>query len=125
MIQPHLYINTQKKDPVTGLIIDNWLKADLQENVNIVLKDSIKKSKDVGKVFTTYTNPFTLPASKRNNQIFKRFSSNKVYEGFDPRRKYSAVIKLNGVDFKKGYIKLNAVDLKDNMPLSYSIQFFG
>lgn len=125
MIQPHLYINTQKKDPVTGLIIDNWLKADLQDKVNIVLKDSIKKSKDVGKVFTTYTNPFTLPASKRNNQIFKRFSSNKVYEGFDPRRKYSAVIKLNGVDFKKGYIKLNVVDLKDNMPLSYSIQFFG
>jgi len=125
MIQPHLYINTQKKDPVTGEIIDNWLKADLQDGVNIILKDSIKKAKDVGKVFTTYTNPFTLPASKRNNQIFKRFSSNKVYEGFDPRRKYSAVIKLNGVDFKKGYIKLNVVDLKDNIPLTYSIQFFG
>ena len=125
MIQPQLYINTQKKDPVTGEIVDNWLKADLRESVSIILRDSIKKSKDVGKVFTTYTNPFVLPASKTNNKIFKRFSSNKVYDGFDPRRKYDARIKLNGVDFKKGYIKLNVVDLEDNLPLSYSIQFFG
>jgi hypothetical protein len=34
-------------------------------------------------------------------------------------------LKLNGFDFKKGYIKLNKVNLKDNAPLSYDIQFFG
>jgi hypothetical protein len=125
MIKAQIYINTQIKDPVTGLVIDNWLLADTSDKVQIVLKDSIKKAKDVGKVFTTYTNPFTLPASKQNNKIFKRFSSNKVYEGFDPRRKYEARIQLNGADFKKGYIKLNVVDMKDNLPFSYSIQFFG
>ena len=125
MIVPNLYINTQKNNPTTGIIEDNWLQADIDPSVNITLKDSIKKAKDVGKVFTTYTNPFTLPASKRNNTIFKRFSSNKVYEGFDPRRKYDARIQLNGVDFKKGYIKLNVVNMQNNMPLSYSIQFFG
>ena len=125
MIKPQLYINTQKNDPVTGEIIDNWMIADIDPKISIVLKDSIKKSKDVGKVFTTYTNPFTLPASKTNNQIFKRFSSNKVYEGFDPRRKYSARVQLNGIDFKKGYIKLNVVNMVKNLPNSYSVQFFG
>ncbi len=125
MTQATLHINTGKKDPSTGQVVDNWLIADLDNGVNIVLKDSIKKAKDVGKVFTTFTNPFVIPASKTNNQIFKRFSNNKVYDGFDPRRKYDAVIRLNGVDFKKGYIKLNNVSLVNNLPSKYSVQFFG
>lgn len=103
----------------------NWESADMDAGVQITLKDSIKKAKDIGKVFTSYTLPFVLPASKNNNIIFKRFSNNKIYEGFDPRRKYSARIKLNGVDFKDGYIKLNKVNMEDNLPVSYSCQFFG
>jgi hypothetical protein len=102
-----------------------WLSADMDVSVQITIKDSIKKAKDVGKVFTSYTLPFNLPASKANNIIFKRFSSNKVYEGYDPRRKYAAKIKLNGVDFKSGYIKLVKVDMRNNQPINYSVQFFG
>lgn len=123
MIEPTIYIDSGKVDD-TGVLVPNWIQADLGKTT-ISIKDSIKKSKDVGKVFTAYTNPFNLPASKTNNKIFKRFSNNKVYEGFDPRRKYSAIIKLNGMDFKKGYIRLNKVSLQDNLPVNYSIQFFG
>ena len=119
MIQPQLFIDTGKNG------LPNWLKADMSASESITIKDAIKKSKDVGKVFTSYTNPFSLPASKSNNIIFKRFSNNKVYEGFDPRRKYDARIQLNGVDFKKGYIRLNKVSLKDNLPNKYDVQFFG
>ncbi|MCP4484880.1 MAG: hypothetical protein GY823_10010, partial [Flavobacteriaceae bacterium] len=43
----------------------------------------------------------------------------------DPRRKYDCIIKLNGLDFKKGYIKLNSVNVKKNIPQSYNVQFFG
>ena len=103
----------------------DWLLADMDASVEITIKDSIKKAKDVGKVFTAYTLPFNLPASKANNIIFKRFSSNKVYEGYDPRRKYASRIKLNGADFKSGYIKLVKVDMRNNQPLNYSVQFFG
>ena len=119
MIQPQLFIDTGKNG------LPNWLKADMDTSESITIKDSIKKSKDVGKVFTAYTNPFNLPASKSNNIIFKRFSNNKVYEGFDPRRKYDARIQLNGVDFKKGYIRLNKVSLVDGLPNEYDVQFFG
>ena len=125
MIKVQLFIDSGKINDVSGLIEPNWLLADTPEKENITIKDSIKKSKDVGKVFTAYTNPFKMPASKRNNIIFKRFSNNKVYDGFDPRRKYSARIQLNGVDFKKGYVKLNKVDLSDNLPVTYNVQFFG
>jgi hypothetical protein len=119
MIQPQLFIDTGKNGS------SNWLKADMNASNSITIKDAIKKSKDVGKVFTAYTNPFRLPASKSNNIIFKRFSNNKVYEGFDPRRKYDARIQLNGVDFKKGYIRLNKVSLVDGLPSEYDVQFFG
>ena len=54
MIVPNLYINTQKNNPTTGIIEDNWLQADIDPSVNITLKDSIKKAKDVGKVFILY-----------------------------------------------------------------------
>ena len=124
MIQPSLKINSTYLDSV-GNILDNWINADLSDGVKIVIKDSIKNSKDVGKVFTAYTNQFKLPASKKNNRIFKHFANHNVYEGFDPRRKHSAIIQLNGVDFKKGYIKLNKVNMVKNLPESYDVQFFG
>ena len=124
MTKAQLFINTDLRN-ADGTLTENWVSADVNPDVNITVKDKIKDSKDVGKVFAAYTNQFKLPASKTNNRIFKRFANANIFEGFDPRRKYDAIIKLNGVDFKKGYIKLNSVDLKDNSPASYSVQFFG
>lgn len=125
MFQVSLHINSQIINQITGIATDNWFDADLDPKVNILLNDSIKDAKDVGKVMTAYSNQFKLPASKNNNQIFKYFHNHSVLNGFDSRRKHEAIIKLNGFDFKKGYIKLNKVNLKDNAPLSYDIQFFG
>ena len=125
MFQVSLHINSQIINEFTGEVTDNWFDADLDPQVNITLNDSIKNVKDVSKVMTAYSNQFKLPASKNNNRIFKYFHNHNVLEGFDSRRKHEAILKLNGFDFKKGYIKLNKVNLKDNSPLSYDIQFFG
>ena len=125
MFQVSLHINSQIINEITGLATDNWIDADLNPEVNVTLNDSIKDAKDVGKVFTAYSNQFKLPASKNNNRIFKYFHNHNVLNGFDARRKHEAILKLNSFDFKKGYIKLNKVNLKDNSPLSYDIQFFG
>ena len=124
MFQVSLYINTTALGS-DGSISDDWRQADLDPDVNITLKDSIKDSKDVAKVMTAYTRQFKLPASKTNNKIFKYFHNHNILQGFDARRKHEAIIKLNGFDFKKGYIKLNKVNLKDNSPLSYDVEFFG
>lgn len=125
MFQVSLHINSQIINEITGEATDNWIDADLDPQVNITINDSIKDAKDVGKVFTAYSNQFKLPASKNNNRIFKYFHNHNVLNGFDARRKHEAILKLNNFDFKKGYIKLNKVNLKDNSPLSYDIQFFG
>lgn len=110
MLEVSLHINPRALNQTTGKVIDNWIDADLDPNVNIILNDSIKDAKDVGKIMTAYSSQFKLPASKNNNRIFKYFHNHNV---------------LNGFDFKKGYIKLNKVNLKDNAPLSYDVQFFG
>lgn len=108
-----------------GLYIDNT-KADMFEDVSITFKDSIKKAADIGSMFTSHTQQFRLPASKTNNIIFAHYYDFKIIKGgFDGRRKHIALLTLNGGDFQKGYIKLNSVQLKDNLPKSYAVQFFG
>ena len=101
------------------------IKADLKEEVSVTIRDSIKQSKKIGSVFTSFSQQFKLPASKTNNKIFRHYYNVNILEGFDSRRKHTALIKLNGADYKKGYIKLNGVDEKDNKAISYRVQFFG
>lgn len=124
MLEASLFVNTKKYigDPEE---VDNWRELDLEDMVHVIINDSIKKAKDVGKVLTSYSQNFTLPASKKNNQVFKYFHSYNALDGFDARRKHEAILKLNGFDYKKGYIKLNSVKMADNSPVSYEVQFFG
>lgn len=124
MLDTSLFINTSYHDG-NAKDQNNWREVDLDDMAMIVLNDSIKKAKDVGKVLTSFSQNFKVPASKVNNQVFKYYHSFNALDGFDARRKHEAILKINGFDFKKGYIKLNTVNMKDNLPLSYDIQFFG
>lgn len=101
------------------------VKADMFADESVTISDRVKDSKDPGQLFTAYTRQFSLPASKTNNKIFKHYHNERVITRFDARRKASALIKLNGADKYKGYVKLNLVDLKDNKAFSYKVQFFG
>ena len=109
---------------IVDLYIDGT-RVDFYEDQSITIRDRIKDSKDPGTLYTSFTQQFTLPASKTNNKVFKAYHNPNVLEGFDARQKITALIKLNGADFRKGYIKLNGVDLKDNKAKQYRVQFFG
>ena len=100
-------------------------RVDLFKDESVTITDTIKNIKDISKVFTTFSQQFSLPASKTNNKIFKHFYNYDIDNGFDARARVDALIKLNGVDYKDGKIKLNSVTLKDNKPHSYKIVFYG
>lgn len=102
-------------------------RVDLFDDESVVLTQSIKDVRDIGKVFTEFTKRFTVPASKNNNKIFKHYYNYDitVATGFDARKKQSATIELNHLAFKKGKIKLDAVELRNNKPHSYKLTFFG
>ena len=51
----------------------NNTRVDLFKDESISLTESIKNSRDIAKVFTTFTKQFTIPSSKENNKLFKHF----------------------------------------------------
>ena len=100
-------------------------RVDLFKDESVSITDTITNAKDVAKVFTAFSQQFSLPASSTNNKIFKHYYNWNIVGGFDARFKVSAILKLNGIDFKIGKVKLNSVSLKDNKPYSYKIVFYG
>ena len=106
-------------------IIQKNQRAELFEDEKISLTQKIKDIKDVAKIFTDFSKDFTIPASRINNKLLKHFYESSIVDGFDARFLIDASIKLNGVDFRKGKIRLLGVNMTDNNPSSYRISFVG
>ena len=100
-------------------------RIDLFKDEQVSFNQSIQNIKDPAKIFTEFTQTFTVPASKTNNKIFKHYYNFNITGGFDARNKVDANIELNNVAFKQGYIRLDGVDLKLNKAYAYRITFFG
>ena len=97
-------------------------RVDLFKDETISVTESIKNAKDISKVFTTFTKQFTVPASKNNNKIFLHYYT---ATNFDARIKKDARIEINGGTFRRGKIKLDGVDMRNNSPYAYKVTFYG
>lgn len=104
---------------------DEFKRIDLFNDEKISLTSSIQNVNDLGKVFTDYSQSFTIPASKNNNYIFNYWNENAVDNGFDQRVRYDALIELNTIPFRTGKIQIEKANEKDNKIESYSITFYG
>ena len=100
-------------------------RVDMFKDESVSITQSIQNVKDISKIFTDFSKTFTLPASKNNNKIFKHYYNFDIVGGFDGRTKKDSNIELNNLPFRDGKIKLEGVDLKNNVPYSYRITFFG
>jgi hypothetical protein len=100
-------------------------RVDLFDDEDVSLTQTIQNVKDIGKVFTDFSKPFTVPASKRNNQIFEHYYNFNISDGFDARAKVPATIELNDIPFNSGKIKLEGVDLKSGKPYAYRVTYYG
>ncbi len=52
---------------------DEYQMVDLFDDETISVTSKIQDIKDVSKIFTDFSQSFTLPASKTNNKIFAHF----------------------------------------------------
>ena len=106
---------------------DNVYQAvDLFEDETISVTSKIQDIRDIAKVFTDFSQSFTLPASKKNNKIFRHFYNYFISEGaFDARKKVDARLEVNYIPFREGKIFLNGVKMKENKPFAYNVTFFG
>ena len=100
-------------------------RVDQFKDESVSFTQTIQNVKDLKKIFTEFTKTFSLPASKKNNKIFKHYYNYDIVNGFDARNKVNASIELNDIPFKNGKIALTGVDLKNNIPHTYKITFYG
>lgn len=100
-------------------------RLELFKDESVVVTDTIKNLNTPDKLFAEYSKTFSLPATKANNKIFKHFYNSDILNGFDARVRAVARIELNDLSFKDGFVKLEGVDLKNNVAHTYRITFFG
>jgi len=100
-------------------------RIDLFKDEQVSFNQSIQNIKDPAKIFTEFTQTFTIPASKVNNQIFQHYYNYDIVDGFDARDKVEALIELNNITFQEGYVTLTGTELKNNKIYAYKITFFG
>ena len=111
------------------LFIDGT-QAEMFKDESVQLTQTIQNVKDIGSIFTDFSRSFNLPASKLNNKLFKHYYDiNLVNTADTPTFRANdtlpAEIKLNNRLFKKGFIALDGVSMKENKPYSYKVTFFG
>jgi len=100
-------------------------RVDQFKDESVSLTQTIQNVKDIKKIFTEFTQTFSLPASKKNNKIFKHYYNYHISNGFDARKKVKASLELNDLPFKEGKIALTGVDLKKGVPHTYKVTFYG
>ncbi len=99
-------------------------KLDLFDDENVTLKRSVKNYREIDKLFSDYSQTFSIPASKNNNIIMEHWYNSDVQQTFNPSSKKSARLEINKHLFKKGFIKYESSQIKDGEIDSYSITFF-
>jgi len=78
-LQPQLYIDTSGNP----LGEPNFERVDFFNFEEIELTSSIQDVRDISKVFTDFSQEFSLPASKTNNKIFKHYYNVSIDNGFE------------------------------------------
>ena len=111
-------------------------RIELFKDEKISVTSSIQNFSDLGKLFTDYSQSFTIPASKHNNAIFKHWYESAVGEtdldapqnvdgAFDHRIKYYGYIEIDTIPFRDGKFTMEKANKKNGFIESYSINFVG
>jgi len=107
------------------LNVTTYQRVDLFKDETVSMTQSIQNVKDIDKIFTEFTKTFTIPASPTNNKLFRHYNNFDIVNTFDARNRVDAKIELNNIPFKKGTIRLEGTELKNNKIYAYKITFFG
>lgn len=100
-------------------------RIELFDDETISLTQTIQNVKDIGSIFTDFSQSFSVPASPTNNRIFEHYYNMDIETSFNANDKLPARILLNSDPFRQGYLALDSVQMKDNNPHTYKVTFFG
>jgi hypothetical protein len=100
-------------------------RLELFEDENISINSSIQNINDISKVFTDFSQSFTIPATKTNNAIFKHWYENSLDSAFNATKRKDAYIEIDTLPFRKGKIQLEKASYKKGDIDNYTLTFFG
>lgn len=101
----------------------NRLELFNDEKINV--NSSVQNIADISKVFTDFSQSFTVPASENNNSIFQHFY-NSDYDGtINHNLRRDAYIEIDLTSFRRGKIQLEKSNLKNGKVENYTITFYG
>jgi hypothetical protein len=103
----------------------DYQKLDLFNDEKISITSSVANANDIGKIFTDYSQSFTIPASDRNNKILSHWYESSIDNGYDHRQRYDGYIEINTQRFKDGNFQLEKASKKNGFVESYSVTFYG
>ena len=105
--------------------LETYNRIELFEDEKISVTSSIQNVNDISKVFTDYSQSFTIPASDNNNEIFRHWYENSLDNGFDQRVRYSGYIEIDTQTFRSGKWQLESATVKNNRVEDYKLTFYG
>jgi hypothetical protein len=100
-------------------------RLELFDDETISVTSSIQNVSDISKIFTDFSQSFTVPASNINNAIFAHFYNSDVEGNFLANVRVNAKIEIDTIPFRSGKIQLEKANIKNNMVESYTITFYG
>jgi len=106
------------------IYVENQI-LDLFSDEQIVVNSTVQNITDIGKVFTDFSQTFTIPCSDRNNQIFEYYFQNDVDNAIDHNRRRDARIEIDHIPFRTGKIQLERSETKSTDGESYTVSFYG
>lgn len=108
------------------VILDGTIDfVDLYGDEGINFNYSFAEIQDITKKNSNFSQSFSVPGSKKNNQIFNHFYDlNSVNLDYDVRRAIDATLVFQGQEIFKGYIRLNSVTTQKRK-IVYNITFYA
>lgn len=113
----------------------DYSKLELFNDEKIELTSTIQNIQDISKVYTDFTQSFTVPASPHNNSVLHHFYESDVdieqTTGTDPKNKWNfnfrirAKVEIDLVPFRDGTIMMEKANIKNGRPDSYTLTFYG
>lgn len=100
-------------------------RLDLFDDERISITSTVQNYLDIGKLFTDFSQSFTVPANTNNNKILQHWYENSLQDGFDHRIKHYGYIEIDTIRFKFGKFILDKCNEKDGQTYSYSLTFIG
>ena len=100
----------RKVDVYIEVIADsnNYEKLELFNDEEIQINSSIQNVQDLAKVYTDFTQSFTIPASPRNNRLFEHFYQSDVNANDNPNIRRNAFIEIGTIPFRSGKISIES-----------------